>query len=171
MYLLDPNIQKIESHINYRYLDYYPSSLDNSAQLIEYDREGKLLTLNMIIVPMKFTDNMKNWDALKVEDYPGRVVNLLRFHYIRVAEALEEVTLIADNLIVYGYWGDKLIIKSYFEKEDNEYVLVEPYPSLALVSENKKWYLKYKVDDIESRVFILNRSTEDFTEILETRNY
>ncbi|MCR8656740.1 hypothetical protein [Paenibacillus endoradicis] len=170
VHLLEPNIQKIESHIDYRYLNFYPSTLDNSPQLIEYDRDSKLLTLNMIIVPMKFTDSVKGWEAMKVEDYPSYFINLLRIHYIRVAEDLEEVTLKADNLIINGYWGDKVIIQSYFKKEDNKYILVEPYPDLALVGENNKWYLEYEVDNVKSKVFVLNRSSEDFIKKIEILN-
>ena len=170
LYLMNPDIPMIESHFKGRYPLTNTTSLDILPKLIEYDRDSSLLKLNMKIDPEKFIDYIIHWQTNQydVEDYPQRFMNLLRENYIEAASELDDYTLVADEVIVYGYWGDKVILKSYFEKENNEYNLIEPYPELTLASENNQWYLEYEDESDKYRIFVMELMISDFSESLFT---
>lgn len=168
LHLMNPDIPMIESHFEGKYFLTNTTSLDTLPKLIEYDRDSNLLKLNMKIDPEKFIDYIIHWQTIQyvIEDYPQRFMNLLRANYIEVASVLDDYTLVADKLIVYGYWGDDVIVKSYFKKENNEYNLIEPYPELTLASENNQWYLEHEEGNEKNRIFVMELSISDFSEDL-----
>jgi hypothetical protein len=172
LHLMNPDIPMIESHFEGMFPLTNTTSLDTLPKLIEYDRDSSLLKLNMKIDPEKFIKYIIHWQTNQYDivDYPQRFMNLLRENYIEAASVLDDYTLVADELIVYGYWGDDVIVKSYFKKENNEYNLIEPYPELTLVSENNQWYLEYKDESDKYRIFVMELTISDFSGNLPIRN-
>lgn len=62
--------------------------------------------------------------------------------------------LLPDKITVHGYWGETLLLKANFIRDNNQYKIVQPYPSLSLIGFENRWYIQYNLHGKDEKIFL-----------------
>jgi hypothetical protein len=142
-----------------------PTIFDMSVPIIKYHDDDKVMELYIRIIPEKYIDyyeNPHNEFALERNNIANPFMNRLSLKYIDLPSEIGEVTKVPKTIIVYGYWGENLILKAYFKRGWSGYKVTEPYPNLSLVGSKEKWYFIYNVNGYQERLFVKEVQGADF---------
>ncbi|MBD3919752.1 hypothetical protein H8B09_13395 [Paenibacillus sp. PR3] len=141
-----PDDQLIKRYIQKQHIG-TTEILDTSIEIASYNVKESNLNLTLRIMPDVF---IKNQSQLYDDRQIGPVGSAkMMMHdmfrnFIYLPNHVFEVTTVPRTITVYGYWGNDLIMRAVFRKNDKQwYQLVHPYPSISLVGDVNKLQLQY----------------------------
>ncbi|MBB6735406.1 hypothetical protein [Cohnella zeiphila] len=135
-----PDKKLIESYISREYFT-SSESLDLNDLEVTYSKPTKELQLTLKTKSNDFLAGLEY--NLTAQTFLDRLYQ----EYIEIPKNLTKASRIPQSITLNGYWGEARLFIAHFQKKDNHFQLVAPYPYLRLISSNNNWYLEYRDDN------------------------
>jgi hypothetical protein len=161
IYTSPPTPELIKSYIQTEQLG-GPSDIDVSLPFTRYDKEAKVLEIEIRIDPEKYLEYYRRGSFVLDASASKPFTSHLSYNYLSIPRGISTVTKVPKKIIVKGYWGEELILTGYFTRGLKGYKLIDPYPQVSLIGSQGIWYLEYESNSSRKRVMIERVEGEDF---------